>query len=499
MLWELSAVSSRPDAATICSPAYNAVPLLSTLDSLLLGTAFSIAHIVLTSPLLQLPVLLGSLWIAGLKYLITCSPKLLWTALSVLFNPDSLPPPRTPQHLQESTQPTTLDQLLHPASSSSSKAATARASGASGVAGTSSGVPHAAGFGLGDVVRTPAECFEGLASVGFPFAPHYFEFQGLRLHYLDEPPAKAAAERLDTNQPETLLLLHGNPTWSFLYRHVIPHLTGAGFRVLALDFAGFGRSDKPLEESDITTELNAASVVALLNHLDVTNATLVMHDWSAIYMMWCLPSLPTGRIGRLVVLNAALPPHPLLAELGLANSLLVAIWMASVAIVGRFMPVLGVMKSMVPSLPLPQLLGYAAPFPSHKHKAAVVRAPRLAALAVLSAQQLAYVRSWGVMQLLELAMPGLCDVLDNTQRDMKRGQQARTWIRAHWNKPTLLLFGAPDPLFGSMQHLFALGIFNPTALAYCPRPVIIESAGHYLTETQPARVAIEVTKFVLNT
>jgi hypothetical protein len=56
-------------------------------------------------------------------------------------------------------------------------------------------------------------------------------------------------------------------------------------------------------------------------------------------MMWCLPSLPTGRIGRLVVLNAALPPHPLLAELGLANSLLVAIWMASVAIVGRFMPV----------------------------------------------------------------------------------------------------------------------------------------------------------------
>ncbi|WIA22391.1 hypothetical protein OEZ85_004698 [Tetradesmus obliquus] len=352
-----------------------------------------------------------------------------------------------------------------------------------------------------DVIRTPAECFEGLASVGFSFTPHYLTHQGLRLHYLDEAPAKAAEERIGggQQQPETLLLLHGNPTWSFLYRHVIPHLTGAGFRVLALDFAGFGRSDKPLQESDITTELNAGSVLALLDHLDVTNATLVMHDWSAIYMLWCLPSIPTGRIGRLVVLNAALPPHPLLFELGLANALLVAIWMTAVAVVGRFIPVIAVMKTMVPSLPLPQLLGYAAPLPSHRHKAAMVRAPRLAALAVLSAQQLAAVRGWGVVKLLELAMPGLADVLDVTQRDMARGQQACAWIRAHWHKPTLLLFGSPDPLFGCVQQLFALSIFNATALAYCPWPIILQGAGHYLTEMQPARVALEVTKFVLNT
>ena len=116
-----------------------------------------------------------------------------------------------------------------------------------------------------DVLRTPDERFADLP--GYPFAPHYVEVprgdgsgETLRVHYVDEGPADAA---------ETVLLMHGEPSWSFLYRTMIPVITDAGFRAVAPDLVGFGRSDKPTERSDYTYQRHVDWMTAVLDALDL--------------------------------------------------------------------------------------------------------------------------------------------------------------------------------------------------------------------------------------
>src|SRR5262245_33861751 len=120
-----------------------------------------------------------------------------------------------------------------------------------------------------ETLRTPDECFSGLP--GFPFEPHYVEIDDgeggrLRVHYLDEGAPDSAV----------VLLMHGEPSWSFLYRKMIPVLTGAGFRCVAPDLVGFGRSDKPVKRTDYTYERHVAWMrAALFDSLDLTDITLV--------------------------------------------------------------------------------------------------------------------------------------------------------------------------------------------------------------------------------
>ncbi len=119
---------------------------------------------------------------------------------------------------------------------------------------------------MGDtVVRTPEERFEGLPD--FPFAPHYREVDGLRLAYLDE------------GEGPPVVFFHGEPTWSFLWRKVIPAVRDAGYRCIAPDYAGFGRSDKPLDLGFYTYDRHVELMAALLEGLDVRGATAVVHDW----------------------------------------------------------------------------------------------------------------------------------------------------------------------------------------------------------------------------
>jgi pimeloyl-ACP methyl ester carboxylesterase len=123
-----------------------------------------------------------------------------------------------------------------------------------------------------DSLRTPDERFKDLP--GFSFAPHYLEdlpgFAGLRLHYLDEGPAKAAA---------VWLCLHGEPTWSYLYRKMIPVFTAAGERVVAPDFIGFGRSDKPVADAVYTFDFHRTLLLALIDRLKIRNIRLVCQEW----------------------------------------------------------------------------------------------------------------------------------------------------------------------------------------------------------------------------
>ncbi len=151
-----------------------------------------------------------------------------------------------------------------------------------------------------DVLRTPDDRFAGLPD--FPFAPHYQNIPSgdggeLRLHYLDEGPSDA---------PETLLCMHGEPSWCFLYRHMIPVLTGAGHRVLAPDLIGFGRSDKPTPRSEYTYARHVAWMTAWVTSLDLQNLTLVCQDWGGLLGLRLVAAMPE-RFRRVVVANTFLP------------------------------------------------------------------------------------------------------------------------------------------------------------------------------------------------
>jgi haloalkane dehalogenase len=142
-----------------------------------------------------------------------------------------------------------------------------------------------------DAIRTPEELLEGLPD--FPFQSVYRDYDGIRLAHLDEgdgPP---------------VLFFHGEPTWSFLWRKVIPPVRDAGFRCIAPDLAGFGRSDKPDEIGWYTYDRHADSMAALLDELDVRDATIVVHDWGGPIGLRLAVEHP-DRIGRIVILDTGL-------------------------------------------------------------------------------------------------------------------------------------------------------------------------------------------------
>ena len=142
-----------------------------------------------------------------------------------------------------------------------------------------------------DVIPPPDERFADLPE--FPFAPHYIEQAGLRLAHVDE------------GDGSPVVLLHGEPTWSFLWRKVIGPLVEAGHRCLAPDLPGFGRSDKPTDLGWYTYDRHTAAVTAWLHELDVRDATLVVHDWGGPIGLPVAVEQP-ARVARLVILDTGL-------------------------------------------------------------------------------------------------------------------------------------------------------------------------------------------------
>lgn len=148
-------------------------------------------------------------------------------------------------------------------------------------------------------LRTPDERFENLPD--FNFVPNYCEVDDtmggtLRVHYLDEGPRDAAP----------ILLMHGEPTWSYLYRHMIPIFTRAGHRVVAPDLVGFGRSDKPTDRNDYTYQRHVDWMLGWFESVDLKNITLVCQDWGGLIGLRLVAAMPE-RFARIVVANTALP------------------------------------------------------------------------------------------------------------------------------------------------------------------------------------------------
>ncbi|MGI9364385.1 MAG: haloalkane dehalogenase [Rhizobiaceae bacterium] len=279
-------------------------------------------------------------------------------------------------------------------------------------------------------LRTPEERFENLPD--WPFVPNYMSdldgYDGLRVHYIDEGPKDA--ERI-------YLCLHGQPTWSYLYRKMIPVFVESGARVIAPDWLGFGRSDKPVEDAVYGFQFHRSMMLALIAQLDLKNITLVVQDWGGLLGL-TLPHDMPERFDGLLIMNTVL-------AMGKPPSQAFLDWRAYVAANPDF-NIGGVMKRSTPILSEAEIAAYNAPFPDVTFKAGARRFP--------------------AMVMVEPDMEGV-----------ETSLQARQFWSNHWHGKTFMAIGAADPVLGTpvMQAMRSI-------IKGCPEPMVIEEAGHFVQE-----------------
>lgn len=205
-----------------------------------------------------------------------------------------------------------------------------------------------------EALRTPDEAFANLP--GYPFEPHYLDHaNGLRMHYLDEGSGET-----------TFLCLHGQPSWSYLYRKMIPLLTPHG-RVIAPDLFGFGKSDKPVDDVIYTFDFHRQSLIDLIQALDLTNITLVVQDWGGLLGL-TIPHVMPERFVRLIVMNTGLGT----GERPLGKGF--EAWKAY----NRTQPdmdVAALFQRGTPILSEAEAAAYGAPYPDIRYKGGVRRFP----------------------------------------------------------------------------------------------------------------------------
>jgi haloalkane dehalogenase len=290
-----------------------------------------------------------------------------------------------------------------------------------------------------EAYRTPDECFENLP--GYPFEPHYVEQDGLRLHYLDEGDGPA------------VLLLHGEPTWSYLYRTIIPELAPA--RAIAPDYFGFGRSDKPLRIEDYSYDFHVRSITRLVEELDLRDATVVVQDWGGPVGLRLAVEHPE-RIGKLVIMNTGIgggrPPSE--EWLRFRN------WLRRLGtdvVPGRL-----VALSAVQPIAEEVIEAYSAPWPVPESKAAI------------------------------LAFPDLVPISPD-HPDLPAHLAVREQL-AHWDRPALVLFSDSDPIF-SPRAAERIAAHIPGA----GEAEIVAGAGHFLQEDQGVVIGRRISEFVAST
>lgn len=289
-------------------------------------------------------------------------------------------------------------------------------------------------------LRTPDDRFQNLP--GYGFQPHYVEdlpgYEGLRMHFLDE--GKRAGP--------VFLCLHGQPTWSYLYRKMIPVFAEHG-RVVAPDLFGFGKSDKPAEDSVYTFDFHRGSLLRFIEELDLRDITLVCQDWGGLLGL-TLPMDMADRFSRLIVMNTALGT----GEHDLGEGF--KAWRAY----NRSRPdmdVAALLKRSTPILSDAEAAAYGAPFPSVEYKGGVRRFPEL-----------------------------VPDGMDAPGAALSR--RARDWWRDEWSGRSFMAIGLQDPVLGPpvMRHL-------RKQIRNCPEPMELTEAGHFVQEwgEEVARAALK--------
>lgn len=296
-----------------------------------------------------------------------------------------------------------------------------------------------------DTLRTPDDRFENLP--GFAFSPHYAEVGGLRMHYLDEGPADG----------QVVLMLHGEPSWCYLYRKMIPVVTAAGFRAVAPDLVGFGRSDKPTRREDYTYARHVEWLRALLfDHLGLDEISLVCQDWGGLLGLRLVGEHP-DRFARVVAANTGLPtgdkpPGPdFMAWRDYSQNV-------PEFIVGKILQ-LGTASDLSDEV----MAAYDAPFPDDSYKAGARQFPMLVPASPDDPATEANRAAWGVL-----------------------GQ---------WTKPFLTAFADSDPIFDGLDVPLQRAIPGAGGQPH----TIVEGAGHFLQEDQGERLAEVVVDFIRRT
>jgi haloalkane dehalogenase len=291
-----------------------------------------------------------------------------------------------------------------------------------------------------EIFRTPDERFENLP--GYDFAPHYAEVGGLRLHYVDE------------GHGDPVVCFHGEPTWAYLYRKVARVLLDAGHRVVCPDYPGFGRSDKPTERGWYTYDRHVEHVSALLDRLDLRNATVVVQDWGGpIGLRWAVEH--ADRVARLVILNTGL-------FTGRVSKGFLA-W-RDYAARNPDLPVGRVIQGATTSDVPPEVVAaYEAPFPTPESKAGAAQFP--------------------------LIVPISED--DPGAKEMR----AVADELSRWEKPCLVAFSDNDPVF---PHPRAGQVFVDL-IPGAGEQVTIEGAAHFLQEDRGERIGEEIVRFLAAT
>jgi haloalkane dehalogenase len=283
-----------------------------------------------------------------------------------------------------------------------------------------------------EFLRTPDDRFSSLP--GFDFEPHYVAdlpgYGPLRVHYLD-------LQSPDRRSGRTVLCLHGQPTWSYLYRKMIPVFLAAGHRVVAPDFLGFGRSDKPVDDAVYTFDFHRGMLVRFVEALDLARVTLVVQDWGGVLGL-TLPMEYPDRIERLIVMNTGL-------GVGRTPGPGFDAWKAFVAANPDF-EIGTLMKRSVRGLTDAEAAAYDAPFPDARYRAGVRRFPAIVPVT-----------------------PEMAGV-DVSLR-------AAEFLRDRWQGQTFMAIGMQDPVLGPpvMQSLAKI-------IRGCPQPLELPEAGHFVQE-----------------
>lgn len=283
-----------------------------------------------------------------------------------------------------------------------------------------------------EALRTPDEAFAAVPDFDLPvrYVDDLPGYEDLRGAYIDAGPA--AADR-------TFLCLHGEPSWSFLYRKMIPVFLETGARVVAPDLLGFGRSDKPVREEDYGFDFHRDYLIALVERLDLQRVTLVVQDWGGLLGL----TLPVDagfatRLERLLVMNTAL-------AVGDSPGPGFEAW-KQYALSTHDLPVGNILAGGTPHMTAAEKAAYDAPYPDATYKAGARVFPALVPVSP--------------------HMPGAAV-----------SRQARDWWSTQWSGPSFMAIGDADPVLG-LPAMHALA----RVIRGCPEPMVIEGGGHFLQE-----------------
>ena len=288
-----------------------------------------------------------------------------------------------------------------------------------------------------DAIRTPDPILEGLP--GFPWSSHYREYEGLRLAHIDEgdgPP---------------VVFFHGEPTWSFLWRQVIPPVLAAGYRAIAPDLPGFGRSDKPVDLDWYSYDRHVAAIAPLIEQLDLRDATAVVHDWGGPIGLRLAVEFP-DRFSRIVVLDTGLfTGHQAMSEA----------WLAFRGFVERTedLPVGFLVRGACKTDPGDEVIAaYDAPFPDARSKAGA--------------------RAFPLMLPTSPDAPGA-----------EAGQRVLDALRGD-TRPKLFLWADSDPILNlETGRRFAAALGHG-------EPEVIPDASHFLQEDQGELIGRRIAEWL---